>query len=95
MKKMILKEVGTLYPSEFTPAQLITRVKYLIETHDDTLSFKKLSGEGLDSWYIGVMIDVMESDSDYEKRKRYEVQDKSYEDYERKLYDTLKSKFEN
>jgi hypothetical protein len=96
MKKMILKEVGTLYAYDFSPLELINEIKQLIELHGDTLSFDKFQETHTDSWYTAILIDVLESDYEYEKRlQRDAFTKKGREDYERQTYDRLKAKFEN
>jgi hypothetical protein len=95
MKQMIRKEVGGLHAHEFTPLELIDKIKSLIELYGDTLYFE-CEDVGNGSSYTAIMIKVLENDSQYEGRLRHEAQIiNKREKNEREIYATLKAKFEN
>jgi ribulose bisphosphate carboxylase small subunit len=73
MKQMMRKEIQKLHPCDFTIEQSIEQVKYLIKIYGNALTFQQAPGREMGSWYTSVTIDVIESDSDYENRKKYEV----------------------
>jgi hypothetical protein len=96
MKKMLSTEVGTFYAYDCTPLGLIDKIKSYIELYGDTLYFEQLQETHGDSWYTGIMVDTIESDSEYEsrlKREAFAIEER--ESQQRKMYAILKAKFEN